>query len=274
MSSGRFIAPVEWDPYFASSHPIFTTLTPILSSLQLPQHWPTLFDYTQWCQQHQLTNNAGLPIKPVPQATKTIVFEQQYEPRILLDGELQTRLQCWHDHFNALAWLTWPTLKAQMNALHYQEILTRKDQSSLRTPLENALTLFDENGAIIISDQPKLLELIKQHEWKTLFIDYRAVLAQHLKIFIVGHALFEKGLRPYLGMTAKSVLFEVETTVLTQALAEQIRYLDHTSSTFLEETTTFGPQHLQPFPLLGMPGWDHANEDFDYYRNENYFRPI
>jgi rod shape-determining protein MreB len=33
------------------------------------------------------------------------------------------------------------------------------------------------------------------------------------------------------------------------------------------------PRDLQPFPLLGMPGWDPANDDEAYYDNTDYFRP-
>ena len=32
------------------------------------------------------------------------------------------------------------------------------------------------------------------------------------------------------------------------------------------------PKDLQPFPILGMPGWDPANGEEAYYDNTDYFR--
>ena len=107
-------------------------------------------------------------IRFVPQAPKTDIFEDGYEPRIFLKGEVQTRENSWHDFFNALVWHSFPNTKRTINSLQYQHLKQRYPRKR-RLPAENMLTLFDENGAVVLSKDPELLDLIKEHRWHELF---------------------------------------------------------------------------------------------------------
>ena len=129
-----------------------------------------------------------------------------YEPHIAQTGEVKTRAQNWHDLFNALAWITFPLAKAAINAQHVAILQERGDaEAKRRGPERDALTLFDESGVIVATDDASLTQLIADFEWKELFWRRRAELAQRMRFFVFGHALYEKALEPYIGMVAKTV---------------------------------------------------------------------
>ena len=191
----------HWDPSFFLSSPLFDPLRPVLKVFKDLGEWPTLDDYRRAFRQ------TGLAVVPVPQADRAERFEDHYEPRIYLKGELQTRLENWHDFFNALVWMRFPKTKSVLNELHYFSALQRGEKTN-RSQLENAITLFDECGAIVISERKDLLDMIRQHEWKKLFIDNRSRFDVDVKCIVFGHAMYEKALNPYIGMTTNTLLIE------------------------------------------------------------------
>lgn len=266
--------PHPWTPHFCSSSPLFQPLSPLMAGFshcdQLPD-WQFL--QHQLAQQHPPINTASnRPLQFVPQTKKSGIYPESYEARIYLKGEIQTRHN-WHDFFNALVWFTFPQTKAAINTLHYHQGLQRHwGHEPHRTALENALTLFDESGAIILCSRAEYLRLIQNHDWKTLFWDQRDLLAQHLQCFIFGHGLYEKALSPYPGMTAQSLLLPVIPEFFQWDLTRQIHHADSYAAQQLTNTAIFrSPKDLQAFPLLGMPNWD-KNNAAEYYDNKKYFR--
>lgn len=210
---------------------------------------------------------AGLRVRPVPQGARPECFEQHYEPRIYLTGELQTRLHNWHDFFNALIWLRFPETKSVLNELHYFSALQRGEKTN-RSVLENAITLFDECGAVVISSRDDLLEMIRQHEWKKLFVDHRDSFDSEIKCIVFGHAMYEKALQPYLGMTTNTLL--VHSADLLQGGVQAVdAYLANCWKQQLIASTS----ELRPLPVLGVPGWHTDNANPDFYNNTDYFRP-
>lgn len=268
----------RWNPDFINSAPLFFPLqlqAELLSSN--PNQWPSLQDYQHLVEQQpgSLRSLSGAPIEFVPQADKPLRWQDDYEPRIYLTGEVQTRLHNWHDFFQVLVWTTFPKTKAVLNARHYHAIRQRKQSnpgSKQRSPLENALTQFDECGAIVVASQKDLLQLIREFRWKELFWHHRSVLANQLQCFVFGHAVYEKALKPYIGLTAHAILHEVETGFFAWPLAQQLNYLDNKTAQAFAHDLYSSPKRLQPFPLLGMPQWDD-NDKESYYDNRNYFRP-
>jgi hypothetical protein len=268
----------RWNPDFINRSPLFFPLQHQATLLSRnPEHWPSLEDY------HQLLAEQPVPIHTsgdaqiqfVPQAGKPQRWEDDYEPRIYLTGEVQTRLHNWHDFFQVLVWTTFPKTKTALNTSHYHAIHQRKQSnpgSKQRTPLENALTQFDECGAIVVASQNNLLQLIREFRWKDLFWQHRTALAHQLQCFVFGHAVYEKALNPYVGLTAHAILMNVENEFFQWPLAQQINFLDDIAAQAFANARYPSPKHFQPFPLLGMPGWDH-NEIESYYDNSDYFRP-
>ena len=111
-----------------------------------------------------------------------------YDAFIHRSGQVPTRNNL-HDLFNGLIWLAMPALKRRLNALHAAEI-AQCYVGAVRGPVRDALTLFDESGALL-HGPPPLLQALRNLEWPALFITRRARWAE-ASLTIVGHALLEK----------------------------------------------------------------------------------
>lgn len=258
-----------WDTGLFSS-PIFASLQTCQSFIEF-KHWPSLQDYNRLNANKSILNKMGKLITFVS-SNKSNEFHLQYEPRIYLSSEVQTRTQNWHDFFNAMVWLTFPKTKAILNEKQYFALRERLPHNKIRTPLENALTLFDENGAIVISDNAELLELLKNFKWHELFWLNRDKVIKHMRFYIFGHSVYEKALRPYIGMTASSLLFHVENEFFKHDMVEQIYWIDRLIEKFFAEGVNVTSDLLEPLPVLGIPGWYKDNEQELFYANKKYFR--
>ena len=217
----------------------------------------------------------GQPLRIVRQGRKPGRFEEKYEARIFLKGELQVRKDDWHDTFNALVWLAFPQAKAALNARHYTALREQVAAGAPnRGPAQDALTLFDEGGVIVASSDDELLELLRKWRWKELFWCNRARLTARMRFHLFGHALYEKALLPYTGITGRGILLKVEPGLLAASPMAQLAGLDariaeHVSGP-LHLTTT---RELAVVPILGVPGWCAGNEREAYYDDTDYFRP-
>jgi len=270
-----------WHPEFYSTSNLFDPIKPAFKAMNYhTPEWPTLNEYQSLLSSHstKITNFIDLPIQFVNQASACSTFESQYEPRIYLKGEVQTRLKNWHDFFQVLVWKTFPKTKKLLNTLHYQASTQRLSLDSTnkqRTPVENFITLFDECGIIIVSHNAELLKMIKEFQWETLFWENREAFNTDIACFTFGHAMYEKAINPYIGMTANAILIHTDKAISDMADKRGLDLIDTlTSSTItknLEETPDL-KGHLTPFPLLGVPNWHKDNNEKRFYLNENYFR--
>jgi len=270
----------KWDADFASFSPIFSPLTFWADKFSLfKEDWPVLEDYQTILDgvPQPIKTLAGKTLKVVPQDGKPGHFNEHYAPRVYLTGEVQTRTENWHDFFQFLTWFMFPKTKAVINSIHVPSAQARIENNvdlGRRSPIENMLSLFDEGGAVILCSDDSLLQLIRDFKWKELFWQRRDELAEKLKLITFGHALYEKGLSPYVGMTANCILFHTDEALLHQSNQRQLDWIDtELSSLFSEGTQYIKPKDLSPFPLLGLPGWDDNNVTEVYYDNQQYFRP-
>ncbi len=265
----------DWNPNFLEISPIFEPFHILGRHLRKPRSWPDLVDlgYLRNNAAMPVVNHSGKPICFVPQISSASELVNQYEPRIYLAGEVQTRAENWHDFFNALVWITYPRAKAALNQLHFQGMLqAHRHKKMQRGPLRDAATLFDESGVVVISSDVLLIELLESFEWKELFWQQRAAVLTSMKFFVFGHGLYEKALNPYLGMTGKGIIFKVEAECFDQPTPTQLVMVDMMLEKFLSQylhTTS----NLVPVPVLGYPGWSTDNMDSSYYDNQRYFRP-
>lgn len=250
-----------WDANFLNKSPMFQTLLPFAADLSRFAAWPRLKDLKTLFSQY------GIDVTPVEQGEKPVCFEEHYEPRIFLKRELQTRSENWHDLFNALVWLRFPRTKTVLNALHYHASLERQEKTN-RSALENVITLFDECGVIVISSRSELLDLIREHQWQSLFLDHRDAFERDITCIVFGHAMYEKALSPYIGMTAQALLIHDE-----QLLMDSVDVIDDIVADKWRKGEIASTRDLAPLPLLGIPGWYESNADPAFYENEDYFRP-
>lgn len=270
---------VPWLPDFAVGQPMYEPLLPLIGQFAQYREWPGLDAYQQLLdeQQQPIRLLSGQALKIVPQEGKARHFADHYAPRIYMTGEVQTRTRNWHDFFQFLTWFIFPRTKALINAIHVPEARARLGQGSdpgRRSPVENMLSLFDEGGAVVLSSDTSLLQLIRDFQWKELFWQRRDAVRETLQCITFGHAMYEKGLMPYLGMTANCILIEVEHGFFGRAMTERLAWLDEQLAGVFERGDQYRkPKDLSPFPILGMPDWDPDNGHGAYYDNTGYFRP-
>lgn len=260
-----------WNPGFPEGSPVFDSIQQVSLPFQQFNAWPTLEQFSVEFKKKNIQSHNGIQILSCEQGAVPEKFDDQYESRIYLKGELQTRLESWHDFFNAMCWLQFPKSKASLNALHFENSKNRQVGTN-RNPLENALTLFDECGAIIVSDDDALLNLIINHKWKELFWKNREAFGCNIQCYVFGHAMHEKSLSPYIGMTTHSLLLKQSTDFFDQDYFQQIDKIDEIISAMWNNKEILNTKFLQPFPLLGVPGWWEGKQDEAFYLNKEYFR--
>lgn len=267
----------HWHPHFIDLSPVFEPFKPMAGAIGTFNDWPTCQDLHNLKLRvaHDVLTCSGVPVRFVPQENAANdAFEQRYEPRIYLSGEVATRPENWHDFFNALVWMTFPHAKATLNQIHYHALIHAAQRNiAKRGPLRDASTLFDESGVIVLSSQMALMELLRQHAWKEVFWKYRKAVLSSMRFMVFGHALYEKALDPYVGMTGKGIFFQVDEAFFRMKLVEQLHAVDQWLADFLLQKLASNAD-LSPIPILGYPGWSDDNAAVDYYDNTQYFRPL
>lgn len=266
---------MAWDTQFLQRLPLFEPLR-VHGSALAGGDWPTLNDLQAAFDVRGVSSGSGKRLRVVAQrAVRARSFEQRYEARLYLAGELAVRPRHWHDVFNALVWLAFPRAKAAINARHYQALLAREQAGGVnRGPTQDALTLFDEGGVIVASSAPDLLDALRSFEWKRLFWRERERVVRHMRWMLFGHAIYEKALAPFVGITGRALLFDVDAAFHALPLATQLAVLDTRAAALIADTTLLNTtRELAPAPVLGVPGWWPANRDEAFYDNVDYFRP-
>ena len=95
-----------------------------------------------------------------------------------------------------------------------------------------------------------------------------------MRFHLFGHALYEKALKPYRGVTGKSVILDISAKELERPLPQQLASLDaHLSRLFADMRSLAATEAYAPLPVLGVPGWTADNEYERYYDDTQHFRP-
>ncbi len=185
---------------------------------------------------------------------------EAYEAHIFRTGDVPTRDNL-HDFFNGLAWLHFPRAKRRLNELQAAEI-ARCGIGARRGPLRDALTLFDENGAVLDAP-PALWDALVARDWQRLFVTERARWDE-ARLLLFGHALLEKLTAPRKGLTAH-VLF-------APGALRSIYPRDESIAEALS-AAHLATKPFVPLPVLGVPGWWPGNANPCFYDDLDVFRP-
>jgi hypothetical protein len=148
-----------------------------------------------------------------------------------------------------------------MNALQAQAIAA-DGIGAVRGPLRDALTVFDENGAVLQAPEP-LWNALRARQWQRLFVELRP-LWKDARLVLFGHALMEKLVSP-----RKPIVAHVYQA---QAAMKDIASLDAWLAQALQPET-WAAKPFSPLPVLGVPGWWAANEEAAFYDDPQVFRP-
>ena len=167
-----------------------------------------------------------------------------------------------HDFFNGLAWLQFPQTKRRLNQLQAQAIAADGIQA-VRGPLRDALTVFDENGAVLQAPEA-LWDALRARDWQALFVDLRP-LWREARLVLFGHALLEKLVSPRKPMVAH--VYQAPAAI--HSIADMDAWLAQALQPGHWATKPFAP-----LPVLGVPGWWPANEVPGFYADAQVFRPL
>lgn len=222
-----------------------------------------------------IENLNNKPIEFVKQNPEQDYSAVAYEEVIFNTGEVPTREKSWHDLFGALVWCLFPSSKAKINQLHFNDI--QEFGTAERSKRRNALTLFDECGVVIVSQNEAMLTALKEHNWQYAFVENRALWfdksSNGIAAYQFGHANYEMLTKPFEGLTGKWLHIDASAEMSTLPLSSQYRLLDQKLSKQLACGVLDDNSKMSPMPLLGIPGWFDKNTDADFYNNLDYFRP-
>jgi hypothetical protein len=261
----------RWDRDALLASPFFASIATALAALPA-ERFPQLDDLNTLAAIRAVRSGGGAPIRFVPPAPAA-TFEDRYEVRIFRDGAVATRAENWHDLFNALVWLSFPRTKAVLNAHHHREMLARRGER-LRGTARDVLSLFDEGGVIVACADPSLADLLIVFRWKALFWEWRAEVERSMRFRVFGHAIHEKAVAPFRGITAKALVVPVAHEDLALPLEAELAMLDERAAAyFATEDALASTRSLPPLPVLGIPGWTPENADPAYYDDIDHFRP-
>jgi hypothetical protein len=179
-----------------------------------------------------------------------------------------------HDFFNALYWDEFPRTKARLNQLQAEQI-AQLGSVTQRGAVRDALTVFDENGALFIAP-PELWDALIAMDWQRLFVTLRP-LWQQARLVPFGHALLEKLVHPRKPITAHVYIAKftikniAEEAINTPATIEFYSHLDACIAANLS-AEKLASKPFAPLPILGVPNWWADNENPDFYDDDTVFR--
>jgi hypothetical protein len=185
-----------------------------------------------------------------------------YEQHIFATGCVPTRDNL-HDFFNGLVWLRFPLTKRRLNRLQAEQIALA-GTVSVRGPVRDALTLFDENAALLQAPDA-IWQALLARDWLHLFGALRTHWAE-VRLVLFGHALLEKLVTPYKSITAHAYRAPVPCSLGADLAGWDAWLADRLSASELAS------KPFTPLPVLGVPGWWPANEEPAFYNDAMVFR--
>lgn len=262
----RFFDGIDWQrPWLA---PLLPAAMPIIQA----RDWRQALNAA--AQALKLRNRRDLPMQFVAQAE--LPAGVAYEAFISATGKVPTRDNP-HDFFNALVWLTFPQIKAQLNALQAAAIAQAEISGTYATAipqhrgkLRDAATIFDENAALLVTRNSSLVGALHEHQWHDVFMERRTAFERDCEVWLFGHALIEKLVAPYKAITAHAWVVAAEDGFFSLSPYDKRSWIDTTVARQIAGglvTTDF-----TPLPILGVPGWCE-NQVVEFYADSKVFRP-
>ena len=206
---------------------------------------------------------------------------EAYESFIATTGNIPTRNNL-HDLFNGSIWLTFPKSKALLNYYHMAEIANQGIGAS-RGRVRDTITVFDENGAVLVTSEPRIGEALIDFDWQTSLIEPRAQWdnpqqmnsQSQAAVYVFGHALLEQLIQPRKPLCAHSIVIDVSQDFFALSLSARMVYLDSKIAQYMDKLLSQNdvtPRQLAPLPILGVPHFWAENADMSFYEDNYVFR--
>lgn len=191
----------------------------------------------------------GHPVRFVAaERLPTLGTDAGYEREIGRSGRVSTRHHSLHDLCNALVWATFPRLKATLNQRHLEAPVPQGP--GRRGPVRDAITGFDECGALALCPRREPLEILARHDWHALFGASGRRWPGDLTVIVVGHGSIEMLWAPYKAITCRCLLVQSDQD------PEDLAGLDRQAAKLWGRGGPINrPAHLCPLPVMGIPGW-------------------
>lgn len=103
--------------------------------------------------------------------------------------------------------------------------------------------------------------MLRGLRWRELFWQQRARVLAAMRFVVLGHAVLEKALDPWPGITCKALF----VPSMADADARAAAWL-----AALPADAT--PRELAPLPIFGYPGWLAGSERAAFYDDARFFR--
>lgn len=204
-----------------------------------------------------------------------------YEQIIFEERNIPTRVN-WHDFFNGIIWCQFPLTKQYLNRQHQHQI--KQFGLKQRSAVRDRITHFDECGLLLFSRPNNLVKALQNHAWTRLFIENKTNWHTNIIPVIFGHALWEMLMQPFIGLTAKVYIIELEDNefdslhLAHENMAGLQTFYQTCDEILLNHVTINKKLHQKrpwlPMPLLGIPGWSTFVQDDKFYSNQDYFMPV
>ncbi|MBU2968463.1 DUF3025 domain-containing protein [Pseudoalteromonas sp. C2R02] len=268
----KFEPSKEWSVDF-KQHGLFNDLIELFKLDQNDQ-WPDC----DWLNSHikDLILSSGKNLNFIPDPH--IQDDPRYYEQIIYEtGNVPTRIDNWHDLFGGLIWILFPKTKTLLNKMHIEQI--NEHGLVKRSTSRNAITLLDECGILFpynidnaVSEQIK--DSLKNHLWDDAFVTHRSQWGENIAAYMFGHANYEMATKPYLGLTGKALFLPVNSDFYRLSLKNQYEFLDTVLyQQIIDNQLLKNNKALSPMPFLGIPDWYEDNNNVEFYKNINYFRP-
>lgn len=189
-----------------------------------------------------------------------------YERRVAL-GEVPTR-DLSHDWYNGMAWLAFPKAKHWINTQHLGDASVVSQMpfrsGNGRSRFRDALTLFDESGALLLTTRKDMLFALMEHQWPCVFAKRDDSWHEQNRLLVFGHGLLDSMASAHPGLCAKVL------PVLVSDLNVSESELDQMIVNALQQVGD--PSNFSPLPVMGVPGWFDLSAQPGFYENRQVFR--
>lgn len=214
-----------------------------------------------------------------------------YETHIANTGQVPTRNNL-HDLFNAWIWFTFPKTKALLNRYQAQQIAADGVTSS-RGRVRDAITIFDECGAVFVTSDTAVADALKNFDWQNALVKPREnwvnpvedglkqngntlnAINSTTAVYIFGHATLEQLVEPRKPICSHCKIILVDASFFDLPAKQRITFIDEQLTKEIEtwlQQPDVKPQQLSPLPILGVPHFWAANADASFYEDTFVFR--
>ena len=152
-----------------------------------------------------------------------------------------------------------------------------------RGRVRDTITVFDENGAILVTAESSIGEALSNFDWQASLVAPRdkwdnskqSNNQSQAAVYIFGHALLEKLLHPRKALCAHSIVINVTQEFFALSLSERINHLDQKVADYMDALLSepdVSPRKLSPLPILGVPHYWAENANSSFYDDSHVFR--